>query len=73
MNGFGFSPLSSLLVQIAGGLLQLGEFLFISLALTFVRNTRVICMISMVALSLIGMKMAYTVFNEHKYTRLAGI
>jgi hypothetical protein len=30
-------------------------------------------MISLVSLSLIGMIMVFTVSNEHKYTRLAGI
>jgi len=73
VNGFGFSPLNSLLVQMPGGAFQLGGLIFISLTSTYVKNSRVICMISMVTLSLIGMIIVYTVSNEHKYTRLAGI
>lgn len=73
VNGFGFSPLNSLLVQMPGGVFQLSGLAFISLTSTYVKNTRVICMIAMVTLSLIGMIMVYTVSNEHKYTRLAGI
>jgi hypothetical protein len=56
-----------------GGIFQLGGLAFISITSTYVRNTRVMCMIAMVSLSLIGMIMVYTVNNEHKYTRLAGI
>jgi hypothetical protein len=71
--GFGFSPLNSLFVQIRGEAFQLLGLAFISVTSTYVKNVRVTCMISLVSLSLIGMIMVFTVSNEHKYTRLAGI
>lgn len=55
------------------GIFQLSGLAIVSITSTYVRNTRVLCMIAMVCLSLIGMIMVYTVSNEHKYTRLAGI
>lgn len=40
---------------------------------TRVQNARVLLMISMISLSLIGMIMVYTISNENKFGRLAGI
>lgn len=73
MNGFGFTPLTTLLVQMPGGGFQLTGLAFIAITTTYVRNSRLPCMIFLVCLSLIGMIMVYTIDNEHRYARLAGL
>ncbi|KAE8443146.1 hypothetical protein EG329_002315 [Mollisiaceae sp. DMI_Dod_QoI] len=73
VNGFGFSPLTTLLVQMPGGGFQLSGLAFIAITTTYVKNSRLPCMIFLVVLSLIGMIMVYTIDDQHRYARLAGL
>jgi hypothetical protein len=73
VNGFGFSALDTLLVQMPGGAFQLVGLAALSIVTTRVKNTRVFMMIVMLAISLIGMIMVYTINQKHRYSRLAGI
>lgn len=56
-----------------GGAFQLAGLATMVLITRNVKNMRVIMMIVIVAISLIGMIMVYTVDNGHRWTRLAGL
>lgn len=74
INGFGFTPLNSLLLQAPNGLFQLSGLAFISLTANYyLKASRVLLMISMLCMSLIGIIMLYTISDDHKYGRLVGL
>jgi hypothetical protein len=71
--GFGFSHLNTLLVQMPAGATQLIALAIMCTIATYVKNTRLIVMISGVLISLVGMVLVYVIPNSSPYGRLAGI
>ena len=71
--GFGFSHLNTLLVQMPAGATQLIALVTMCIIATYVRNCRLILMISALSISLIGMVLVYVIPNSNPYGCLAGI
>ncbi|CZR53396.1 related to permease of the major facilitator superfamily [Phialocephala subalpina] len=71
--GFGFSRLNTLLVQMPSGAIQLIALAIMCIIATYVKNSRLVLMISAVSISLIGMVLVYAIPNTSPYGRLAGI
>jgi MFS family permease len=73
IHGFGFSPLNSLLLQMPAGVTQILALVFICLMATYIKNIRLVLMISMVLISLLGMCLVYGLPYSNSYGRLVGI
>jgi len=73
VNGFGFSPLTSLVVQVPNGAFQLSGLAIMSITITKFSNARIPMMILMVTTSLIGMILVYTLPTDNRFGRLSGI
>jgi hypothetical protein len=71
--GFGFSHLDTLLVQMPSGAAQLIALALMCVIATYVKNSRLILMISAVSISLSGMVLVYVIPKSSPYGRLAGI
>ncbi len=73
MAGFGFSHLNTLLVQMPSGATQLIALAIMCIVATYIKNSRLVLMISAVSVSLVGMVLVYVIPNSSPYGRLAGI
>ncbi len=73
MAGFGFSHLNTLLVQMPSGATQLIALAIMCIVATYIKNSRLVLMISAVSVSLVGMVLVYVIPNSSPDGRLAGI
>lgn len=73
MAGFGFSHLNTLLVQMPSGATQLIALAIMCITATYVKNCRLVLMISAVSVSLVGMVLVYVIPSSNPYGRLVGI
>lgn len=73
INGFGFSRLRSLLLQMPMGAAQIIFLVITSGVATYVRSTRILMMIISTATSMVGMILIWKLDEENKGGRLTGL
>jgi hypothetical protein len=71
--GFGFDPLTTLLVQMPSGATQLIALGLLCLGATYFKNSRLFLMIAAVVVSVLGMALVYALPSHNRWGRLVGI